>query len=248
MKKTLAGLLLALGACTSTVKSPERITEQEVKMTAREVFDTKEYLDSAKSDCNLSRSEINQLITNYDRLSKAVIQGELSDSDKKIVDEVKGQYKETVNDIFNHMDIYMIGTGVDTAEFSNVPANIGASKPLYVGKGAKVAEHLSFEIKESLVRKARDAWANYAVTKGTVQEGGARIIGLDSNCVDISKDIAAKIVGEGIPAAGEGYKGMSKDLWTRANDGKTANGELSRYRLTAVKPMGYDLPKPADEK
>jgi hypothetical protein len=248
MNKTLAGLLLALGACTSTVKSPEQLREQEIKMTAREVFDTKEYLDSAKSDYKISRGEINQLIRNYDRLSRAVIQGELSDSDKKIVDEVRGQYKETVNDIFNHLDIYMIGTGVDTAEFSNVPANIGASKPLYVGKGAKVAKHIDFATKEAIVRKARDAWASYAVSKGTVQEGGARLIGLDDTSVIIGKDIAEKLVGEGIAAPGEGYKAMGKDLWARANDGNTANGELSRYRLTAVKPDSYDLPKPADKK
>jgi hypothetical protein len=245
-KMILTGLAaLALGACSTKSYVPEK-TEAR-KLTGNDVNAEQQYLKSATGDSRVSRGEIDQIIARYDMLSNASMADGSGDGEKALFEQVKKEYKAAVEDVFNHTDIYFVMTGVDTAEFQNVPANIGASRAVYVGKGAVLGDNVNFTQKEKLLRMARDAWKPYTVTQGVVQAGGGRIQGLEYTALEILKDTAAKIVGGGIGADVPGQKRITGDIWSASVDGKKENGEMSRYFLTAVKPAGYDVPK-ADKK
>lgn len=263
MKKLLTGLgALVLSACAQTNYVPA--PQEARKLTGHMVDEQQQYLQGAKSDNHYSRGEIGQIISRYDMMKKASMVDSAGDGEKALFAQVKKEYQGAVEDVFNHTDLYMGLTGTDTAEFQNVPANIGASKQLYLGKGEKHADKFTFEQKESIVRKARDAWRPYEVTQGVVQAGGGRIVGLEETAIEVGLDLAAKLLGftetrgadgktvTGVTGTGivdmpTGYKNVNADLWLRMRNSNPADGEVSRGFVTAVAPNGYDFPK-ADKK
>lgn len=246
MKKLLTGLAaLAMSACAQNYV-PDAAEAR--KLTGDAVAAEQKYLADAKSDNHYSRGEISQIVARYDMMKRASMADGASDADKTLFEQVKTEYKGAVEDVFNHTDLYMVLTGVDTAEFQNVPANIGASKPLYLGKGQKYADKFTFEQKETIMRKARDAWTPYAVTQGVVQAGGGRLIGIEATCMEIEKAKAAELVGDVITAPADGFKDVSKKYFGELTDGKKPNGEISHCFVTAVRPNGYDLPAPEVKK
>lgn len=258
MKKTLATIILGLGlaSCTPrhTVQQPVQQAVVEApkgpqKVTHQDLLVLEQNYNAMNADYHRSRDEMERIVAQYDMLRTAVLAKDAGDHLKDDLVHVQKLYKGAVEDLFDHLDVYMVLSGVDTAQFQNVPANLGAVHPLFVGKGAAIKDHLSFEAKDALIRKAREAWRAYGVTPGTVQEGGGRLVRLEETTVEINKDTTGKIVGEGIQASQPGYKNVSKDLWARSTNRDLKDGEMFQYFLTAVKPSeGYDLPKPAETK
>ena len=237
--------LLLLAACASNgiPTAPEAR-----KLNGHDVDEQQQFLQTAKSDNHYNGREISQIISRYDMLKRASMVDGAGDGEKSLFEQVKKEYKGAVDDIFNHTDLYMVLTGVDTAEFQNVPANIGASKPLYLGKGQKYADKFTDEQKEAIVRKAHDAFTPYAVTRGVVQAGGGRLVGIEATCLEIDLKKAGELVGDGITAPANGFKSVSKTYFGELTDGKKENGEASRAFVTAVTPSGYNLPAPEVKK
>ena len=243
MNKILTGLAaLALGACSGMQKAPEKGPE---KLTEQTIIAYEDAYRGMDADGTRSRAEARQIYATRDILNKTP----LDEKADAVAKEHHGRAQKTYNagsdDVFNNMDIFFMAGGVSSSElgFENAPENFGAVRAVYVGKGSAIAKHLSQEQRDQLVSKARDAWAAYKVTQGHVKAGGGRVQDWEYSSVEFTKDIADKVVGDGIGESVPGQMRISKATWAAYTDGKDANGEMKKFHLTAVMPSSYVLPK-----
>ena len=250
MNKTLAALALAFGlGCSS---GPRSVSQQDTqkgprKLTHHESVQLEDKHKDMRKDYKITRSEIDYVIATHQWLSNA----ELADGEGEHVKDdlvaVKKMYRDFVEEIFDNLDLYVVFTGVDTKEFQNVPANLGAVRPLYALKGKDARDKLpdDFKLREKYVLSALYEWKQHGVSKGSIQEGGGRIQGLDRLMV-IDKDTAGKFVGDGLVARSDDEASLSKDLWAACTDGKWENGEFRSY---FAKPIlrECELAKPAEK-
>lgn len=149
---------------------------------------------------------------------------------------------------FNALELNLVLTGVDTKEYNNVPANIGATRRVFMGTGNKYQMFFDDKEKKELVSKATPYWKPLPVTEGTVDEGGARVQGLEYVALKIDKKTADDILRNAVGRDEPGQKQVTPELWATLSNGKTEDGEATRYWVIATIPSGYTPRKPDEKK
>lgn len=251
MNKLMNGLgtiVLALSAGCAVpqpVEGPR--APQKLDNVAINAFE--EQYRTMRADNKISPVEARRIAEGYNILKSAeLVEGANPDTVQHRNRVRDNLYGSGFNEVFNNMDIYVVLSGMASEELKNGPANIGAVRKVYVGKGIDVAGKLTEDKRIELYQKAREQWNPLPVTSGHVLAGGGRIVGWECCLVEIKKDIMEQIIGKGVGVDGPGQKRVSDELWKQVTDGDKSNGEMKRYFITAVGPMGYNVPAAPAEK
>jgi len=235
----LAGLIFALGAgCASQQAAPEvkapEITHEYLSQVEQRVL-------AIDQDGKRTGSEAAEISNIYAIVCANKPAKDADASTKEHYNHIVKMLTGAQRDNYKNMKFNLVLTGVDTKEFGNVPGNIGGTKPLEQVTGEQLmilGEQRAYEIMSKIVPVEK--YTGCAVTRGTVQAGGGRLVGMD-NAYEITLAEAKKIVGSGLGR-------LTKDAYKNMTDGKWDNGEMSRAYLVAETCKGYDLPKPAVKK
>lgn len=236
----LAGLIFALGAGCASQKAAQEVKAPEI---------THEYLSQVEQrvlaidqDGKRTGSEAAEISTLYAIVSANKPAKDADASTKEHYDHVVKMLTGAQKDNYKNMKFNLVLTGVDTKEFGNVPGNIGGTKPLEQVTGEQIVnvlgEQRGYELMSKIVPV--EQYTGCAVTRGTVQAGGGRLVGMDK-AYEITLSEAKKIVGNGLGR-------ITKEAYKNMTDGNKDNGEMSRAYLFAETCRGYDLPKPAVKK
>jgi hypothetical protein len=233
-------VLTAYAGCASqpqaveAPKAPQKMTHEYLSQVEQRVL-------AIDADGKRSKAESEELSKLYAIVNSTKPEKDADAGTKEHYSHVLRMLSAAQKDNYDNMKFYLVLTGVDTAEFRNVPGNIGGTRALPPVTGEYLVKALGEKRAYEIMSKAVpvEAYNGMPVSPGDIMAGGGRLaIG---SAHEITMADARKIVGRGIGR-------LTENLYRTVTNGKKEDGEMSRAFVVAETCKGYALPRPDEKK